>query len=52
VALTDEGGDSVVSRAPGNTEQLEIIDVEYVAISIEPFREPPGAESKPKSERS
>jgi transcription elongation factor GreB len=45
-------GDSVVLRAPGKTEQLEIVDVEYAAIPMEPFREPLGAESKPKSERS
>jgi transcription elongation factor GreB len=38
-------GDRVVLRAPGKTEQLEIVDVEYVPIPMEPFREPPGAES-------
>jgi hypothetical protein len=31
-------GDSVVLRAPGKTEQLEIVDVEYAAIPMEPFR--------------
>ena len=45
-------GDSVVLRAPGKTERLEIIDVEYAPIPMEPFREPLGAESKPKSKRS
>ena len=45
-------GDSVNLRAPGKTEQLEITDVEYVAIAIDPFKEPLGAESKPKGERS
>ena len=41
-------GDRVVLRAPGGTEQLEIIDVRYECIPMEPFREPPGAESAPK----
>ena len=35
-------------RAPTKTEQLEIIDVEYVAIPMAPFKEPPGAEAAPK----
>jgi transcription elongation factor GreB len=38
-------GDRVVLRAPKRTETLEIVDVEYVAIPMEPFREPPGAEA-------
>jgi transcription elongation factor GreB len=41
-------GDSVELRAPSKTEQLEIIDVEYVPIPIDAFREPPGAQSAPK----
>jgi transcription elongation factor GreB len=41
-------GDRVVLRAPGKTEQLEIVDVDYEAIPMEPFREPPGAESSSK----
>jgi transcription elongation factor GreB len=45
-------GDNVVLRAPGKTERLEIVDVEYAPIAMEPFREPLGAESKPKGERS
>ena len=45
-------GDRVALRAPGKTEHLEIIDVEYAPIPMEPFREPLGAESKPKVERS
>src|SRR5579871_5451550 len=32
-------GDLVVLRAPGKTEHLEVVDVEYLAIPIEPFRE-------------
>jgi transcription elongation factor GreB len=38
-------GDRVTLRAPGGTEQLEVLDVSYDHIPIEPFREPPGAES-------
>jgi transcription elongation factor GreB len=38
-------GDSVVLRAPSKTEDLEIIDVEYSPIPMDPFREPPGAQS-------
>jgi transcription elongation factor GreB len=38
-------GDKVVLRAPGGTEQLEILEVRYDEIPIDPFREPPGAES-------
>jgi transcription elongation factor GreB len=40
-------GDSVELRAPGKTERLEIIRVEYRQIPIDPFREPPGAQSTP-----
>jgi transcription elongation factor GreB len=42
-------GDRVVLRAPKKTEQLEIVDVEYAPIPMDPFREPPGAESAPKT---
>lgn len=38
-------GDRVVLRAPKKTEHLEILDVEYASIPVDPFREPPGAES-------
>ena len=38
-------GDRVLLRAPKRTEHLEIVDVEYEAIAMEPFREPPGSES-------
>ena len=41
-------GDSVVLRAPGTTEQLEILDVHYERIPVEPFRDPPGAEAAAK----
>jgi transcription elongation factor GreB len=48
-ALTKAGpGDSVVLRAPGSTEQLEILDVRYEHIPMDPFSEPPGAEAAAK----
>ena len=45
-------GDRVNLLAPGKTEHLEIIDVEYAPIPMDPFREPLGAQSTPKVERS
>jgi transcription elongation factor GreB len=46
LALMKAGpGDQVVLRAPTKTERLEVLDVEYVSIPMDPFREPPGAES-------
>ena len=42
-------GDRVVLRAPTKTEQLEILDVEYASIPMDPVREPPGAESAPRA---
>src|SRR5499427_2325494 len=48
-ALMKSGpGDRVVLRAPGGTEQLQILEVRYERIAMEPFREPAGAESAPK----
>jgi transcription elongation factor GreB len=41
-------GDSVVLHAPGGTEELEVLEVRYERIPIEPFTEPPGAESAAK----
>jgi transcription elongation factor GreB len=41
-------GDRVVVQAPGRTEHIEVLDIEYGSIPMEPFREPPGAESAPK----
>ena len=38
-------GDTVILRAPGSTERLEILDVRYERIPLEPFTEPPGAEA-------
>ncbi len=45
-------GDRVRLIAPAKTEHLEIIDVEYAPIPMDPFREPLGAQSTPKVERS
>ena len=51
-ALMKSGpGDTVVLRAPGTTEELEILEVRYQRIPIEPFTEPPGAESTQKRQR-
>jgi len=45
-ALMGSGqGDDVVLHAPGRTERLKILEVRYERIAVEPFREPPGAES-------
>ena len=49
-ALMKSGpGDSVVLRAPGASEELEILEVRYERIPVAPFTEPPGAESTPKA---
>src|SRR5262249_8895242 len=48
-ALMKSGpGDSVVLRAPGITEELQILEVCYERIPMEPFTEPPGAQAEPK----
>lgn len=45
-ALTKSGpGDWVVLHAPEKTERLQILDVNYEHIRVDPFTEPPGAES-------
>jgi transcription elongation factor GreB len=50
-ALMKSGpGDSVVLHAPGGVEQLEILDVRYERIEMEPFKEPLGAEAAPRRE--
>jgi transcription elongation factor GreB len=38
-------GDRVVLHAPGGTEHLEILEVSYEPIPMDPFRTPPGAQS-------
>ena len=50
MALMKAGvGDEVVLRAPGGTEYLEVREVRYERVPMVPFREPPGAESAPKT---
>jgi transcription elongation factor GreB len=45
-ALMKSGpGDTVVLHAPGGAEDLEILEVRYERIPMEPFTEPPGAEA-------
>ena len=39
-------GDTVVLQAPGGTSTLEVIEICYERIEVEPFREPAGAEAK------
>ena len=46
--LKSAEGDTVVLRAPGGTEYLDVLEVSYQPISVEPFREPPGSESSSK----
>lgn len=49
-ALMKKGaGERAVLHAPGGTEHLEVLDVSYDEIPIEPFREPPGAQSAAKT---
>jgi transcription elongation factor GreB len=43
--MTSAPGERVVLHAPGSTETLLILEVRYERIPVEPFREPPGAES-------
>jgi transcription elongation factor GreB len=38
-------GDCVVLHAPGRTEQLQILEVRYERVTVEPFSEPLGAEA-------
>ena len=45
--LKSSPGDRVVLHAPARTEHLEILDVEYAPIPMDPFREPLGAEAAP-----
>jgi transcription elongation factor GreB len=41
-------GERVVLHAPRGTQQLQILEVRYRRIPLEPFSEPAGAESAPK----
>src|SRR3984893_8278313 len=46
--LKSAAGDSVVLQAPGGTEYLDVLEVCYERISVEPLREPPVSESSSK----
>lgn len=46
--MKSKPGDRVVLRAPGGTEELEVLDVRYERIPMDPFIEPPGAEAAPR----
>jgi transcription elongation factor GreB len=49
-ALMKSGpGDSAILQAPAGREQLEVLEVRYRAIPVEPFSEPPGAEAAAKT---
>src|SRR3954465_1058184 len=43
--LKSAPGDRVALQAPGGTEYLDVLEVCYERISMEPFREPPGSEA-------
>ena len=47
--MKSAAGDRVALQAPGGTEYLIVLQVGYERISVEPFREPPGAEAPPRS---
>ena len=48
-ALMKSGpGDRVVLHAPAGSENLQILEARYQRIPVQPFREPPGAESASK----
>jgi transcription elongation factor GreB len=49
--MRSSAGDRVVLQAPGGTEHLTVLEVGYERISVEPFREPPGAEASAKRVR-
>jgi len=46
--MKSAAGDHVVVHAPTKSEHIEILDVEYKSIPMDPFREPSGAESAPR----
>jgi transcription elongation factor GreB len=46
--MKSAAGDRVVLQLPGGTEYLTVLEVCYKPISVEPFREPAGAEAPAK----
>jgi len=49
--MKSASGDRVVVQAPGGTAYLDVLDVYYERIPVEPFREPPGSEASAKRPR-
>ncbi len=43
--MKSAAGDRVLLQAPAGAESLLVLEVSYARISVEPFREPPGAEA-------
>ena len=43
--MKSKAGDRVVLRAPGGTEELDVLEVRYERIPMDPFSQPPGAEA-------
>jgi transcription elongation factor GreB len=50
--MKSRAGDRVVLHAPGGREYLQVIDVWYERIPVEPFSAPPGAEAAEGSTRT
>lgn len=50
--MKSAAGDRVALHAPGGTEYLTVLNVHYERISVEAFREPPGAEASPRESHS
>src|SRR5947199_4312990 len=46
--MKSAAGDRVVLQSPSGTAYLTVVEVRYERISVEPFREPPGAEASAK----
>src|SRR5690242_6042640 len=46
--MKSAAGDRVILQTPGGTEHLTVLEVRYERISVEPFREPAGAEAAAK----
>ena len=49
--LKSAADDEVTLHAPGGIEYLTVLEVSYQRIAVEPFREPPGAESSGKAHK-
>lgn len=45
--MKKSAGEKAVLHAPAGVEQLQILEVSYEEIEVEPFREPPGAQAAP-----